>query len=109
MIGLLFAVALSADAASTEIQYDTSCAEAAGWALSWMDASTEAAINVRNVDYYYLGKLNGEDGSIDWLLKISDSFVHHPRTDAEYEATLEGCGQRMIDRVSSKIILPAPH
>jgi hypothetical protein len=93
---------LSIVAVPAEARHDANCFEATSWALSWMgnDPHDEAVENVRNVSYYYLGRLTVRDENADWMMSLSKDTNAKPRpSERTYSARLSQCTEEMDKRL----------
>lgn len=99
---LLVAAAMTVTAIPREARHDADCAEATSWALSWMgNAPHDVAVeNVRNVSYYFMGRLTVRDEDIDWVMSLSrDMNVNKRPSEATYSARLSQCTSEMGKRL----------
>jgi hypothetical protein len=75
--------------------HDLICAEAASWALSWMDVNSAAADNVRTVSYFYLGRLSKKDSTIDWFSVMKNDLRNNRQSEDYYSDSLSQCPKEM--------------
>jgi hypothetical protein len=97
----LLVAALTVAPIPPEARHDADCAEAASWALSWMGnhPHDEAIENVRNVSYFYFGRLSLRGPEIDWVMSLSRDMNANPRpTEQTYSARLMSCTDEMTSR-----------
>ena len=102
---LLFA-AMSVVAIPPQARHDADCVEATSWALSWMGSQPhdEAVENVRNVSYFFMGRLTVRGKNVDWAMSVSRDMHVKPRpSDGVYSARLSQCA----DEMGKKLVTPA--
>ena len=98
--------ALSVIAIPPLARHDADCVEATFWALSWMghEPHDEAVENVRNVSYFFLGRLTVRDEKVDWELSLSRDMKLHPQpSETTSSARLSQCA----DDMGKHLITPA--
>lgn len=98
--------ALSVVAIPPLARHDADCVEATSWALSWMgnEPHDETVENVRNVSYFFLGRLTVRDEKVDWELSLSRDMNLHPRPSESTSSTrLSQCA----DEMGKHLISPA--
>ena len=97
LVTALVIVPIPADA-----RHDVDCFEATSWALSWLRNPTpdQAVQNVRDISYYYLGRLTVRSANIDWIMSASRDMNIKPRPSEEtYSARLSQCGDEMAKQL----------
>ena len=102
----LLIAAMSIVSVPLQARHDADCAEAASWALSWMGnrPHDEAVENVRNVNFFFMGRLTARDESVDWVMSLSRDMHVNPRPSEEaYSARLSQCTSEM----SKILVTPA--
>jgi hypothetical protein len=111
----LLVAAMAVTAIPPQARHDADCAEAASWALSWMgnQPHDEAVENVRNVNYYYMGRLTVRDEDIDWLMSLSRDMNVKPRpSESTYSARLSQCademGKHLLTPVTQRVLKRLP-
>jgi hypothetical protein len=100
---LFMASALTVAPIPPQARHDADCVEATSWALSWMK-DQEAIQNVRDVNYYYLGRLTARDEKIDWAMSLSrDMNVNAKPSEETYSQRLSQCA----DEMGARLLTPA--
>ena len=100
---LVLAAGLLIASIPPQARHDADCVEATSWALSWMK-DQEAIQNVRNVNYYYLGRLTVRDENVDWEMSLSrDMNVTRKPSEETYSQRLSQCA----DEMGARLLTPA--
>lgn len=114
-LAALFLIAVSVPAyaavpASWSITDDMLCVQSASWAMATqMQPDADGVSTPKdgygetlNVFYFYLGRLNAQDGGKDWIENSKRDLMDNRKDESIYEAKFKECRDTLATRIRGK-------